>query len=150
MKAQDRYDSLFIYYGERAQVSWTLLKAQGLVESGLNPDAKSKVGAFGLAQFMPATFAELAVKRGWLSANTLIDPRDPEDAIRAQSLYMAWLLKETGSVELALAAYNWGIGRVKRIFLDHGLTWSIASFKAPIETQIYVAKVLKEWKILEK
>lgn len=144
MNPTTRYDSLFQYYGFLAGVDWRLLKAQALAESGLNPDAKSRVGALGLAQFMPATWAELVMRKGWIAPQTLVDPRDPEDAIRAQSVYMAWLLKETGNVELALASYNWGVGRVRRAYLDHGLTWGMVP-GIPKETLEYVNKVIHEW-----
>lgn len=146
MKPSERYDSLFQYYGTLQGVDPWLLKAQVAAESNFDPDAKSRVGALGLAQFMPATWAELAMKKGWITPQALVDPRDPEDAIRAQSVYMAWLIKETGDIKLALAAYNAGIGRVKRIFLAHGLTWEIGSPQLPTETQAYVPKVMWTWR----
>ena len=145
MKPRDRYDSLLQYYGGLAGVDWRLLKAQIGAESDFNPDALSRVGASGLAQFMPATWAELAVKKGWVSAQSLIDPRDPEDAIRAQSVYMAWLIQECRDVRLALAAYNWGFGRVKRTFLDHGLPFGATPL--PNETTTYVNKVYDQWRM---
>lgn len=146
MKPSERYDSLFQYYGVVYGVDPWLLKAQVAAESNFDPDAKSRVGAMGLAQFMPATWAELAMKKGWVSAKSLIDPRDPEDAIRAQSVYMTWLIKTCGDIKLALAAYNAGIGRVTRIFLNHGLTWEMGAPQLPTETQAYVPKVMWQWR----
>jgi membrane-bound lytic murein transglycosylase D len=143
MRWRDRYDSLFQYYGTQHAVPWNLLKAQAYAESGLNPDAVSRVGALGLTQFMPATWAELVARAGWIAPGKLIDPRDPEDAIAAQARYMRWLLSETGSIPLALAAYNWGIGRVRRTFLQAGRPWDPAL--APAETREYVRRVLAIW-----
>jgi len=141
MKPTERYDSLFQYYGLKSGIPWRLLKAQALAESGLDPDAKSRVGALGLAQFMPATWADLAIRQGWASPSALIDPRDPEDAIRAQGVYLRWLLTETKyDIKLALAAYNWGIGRVRRTFLEPGRKYDPAL--VPVETRDYIAKVL--------
>jgi len=139
MNSKDRYDSLFQCYGEKYGVSWRLLKAQALAESGLDPDARSRVGALGLTQFMPATFNELAERQGWKKDGRLLDARDPEDAIMAQAAYMGWLLKECRDMSLALAAYNWGIGRVKRTFLDPGKPYDEAL--VPDETKGYVKKI---------
>lgn len=153
MKAEDRYDSLFRYYGEQEKVPWLLLKAQVKAESGFDPDAVSKAGAVGLAQFMSRTFEEwrdgtpgiqdpTAEGPAGLPVNPmLVDPRDPEDAIRAQAAYMRWLLDRfDGNTEAALAAYNWGIGRVKRAMAESGPEWIN---RLPKETHIYVARVLR-------
>lgn len=97
-----------------------LLHAQMEVESGGDPSAVSKRGAQGLMQFMPATAQELG-----------IDPTDPVQAIDGAGRYMSKLIKTTGNVRDAVAAYNWGIGNVRR----NGLQ------KAPVETQDYIRKV---------
>ena len=69
-----------------------------MAESNFNPFAVSPAGAAGIAQFMPGTAA----------AYGLDDPFDAEAAIDAQAHLMADLLRQFGSVELALAAYNAG------------------------------------------
>lgn len=133
MISEDRYDSLFRWYGSRNGVDWTLLKAQVKAESNFDPDALSPVGAKGLSQFMDRTWAE------WQDGIIgITDPPpdkhfnqfDPEDAIRAQAAMMAWLLRVTSnSVVKALAAYNFGIGHVLR-----GDPW-------PAETLAYVDRI---------
>ena len=134
MKAQNRYDSLFRYYGYVFGVDWCLLKAQALVESGLNPKAKSSKGALGLAQFMPSTWIE------WGEGDILC----AEDSIKAQARYMKWLLDQfkdsDEAVKWALASYNWGIGNVKKIY-SPDKKFSDIWEKLPSETQRYVAKV---------
>ncbi|MFQ5913266.1 MAG: lytic transglycosylase domain-containing protein [Nitrospinota bacterium] len=151
MKAEDRYDSLFRYYAEEQGVPWLLLKAQVKAESGFNPDAVSKAGATGLAQFMSRTFEEwrdgtAGIDSGAQHAEPLrnpmlVDPRDPEDAIGAQAAYMRWLLDRfDGDTEAALAAYNWGIGRVKRVMAESGSGWVN---HLPKETHVYVGRVLQ-------
>lgn len=82
---------------------------------------RSPAGALGIAQFMPATAAEWG-----------IDPLDPYSAIEGAGRYIAWLYGQFGDWSLALAAYNWGIGNVKRKGLQN----------APRETVAYVTDIL--------
>lgn len=94
-------------------------------ESAFRPEVisgavRSSVGAVGIAQFMPATAAELG-----------IDPTNPTQSIAAAGRYLRQLYDQTGSWQLALAAYNWGIGNVLR----KGFS------EAPTETRNYVAQI---------
>ena len=140
MSPEDRYDSLFQYYAQCEDLPWQRLKSQAMAESRLDPDAKSSVGALGLAQFMPATWADWTIRKGWAAAGDLLDPRDPEDAIRFQASYMAWLLRETkGDWRLAWAAYNWGFGRVRKAFLTPKIPYD--ERMVPKETRAYVARI---------
>jgi hypothetical protein len=75
-----------------------LMAGQLMAESGFDPTAGSPAGAQGIAQFMPTT----AVAYG------LADPYDPVAAIDAEAHLMSDLLRQFGSPELALAAYNAG------------------------------------------
>ena len=62
MDNQDRYDDTFRKYSKRffgVGFDWHYFKAQGLAESGLDPAAKSPVGARGVMQLMPGTSAWL-------------------------------------------------------------------------------------------
>lgn len=97
-----------------------LLVAQAYTESRFNPDAVSPVGAKGIMQFMPATAKDYK-----------INPLDPFASIDAAGKYMASLFKSTGNWLDALAAYNWGIGNVKKK--------GVAA--APKETRDYVAQI---------
>ena len=87
---------------QRWNVSAKLLAAQLYAESGFNPFAVSRAGAQGIAQFMPATARAFGLE----------NPFDPEQAIHAQAHFMRDLLRQFGSVPLALAAYNAGPGAV--------------------------------------
>jgi DNA-binding transcriptional MocR family regulator len=82
----------------RWNVSAKLLAAQLYAESTFNPFAVSRAGAQGIAQFMPETARGIG----------LDDPFDAERAIDAQAHLMRDLLRQFGSVPLALAAYNAG------------------------------------------
>ncbi len=81
---------------------------------------RSSAGALGIAQFMPATAADLG-----------IDPLDPAQAIDAAGRYLSQLYRATGDWRLALAAYNWGLGNVQR----KGMA------AAPAETVAYVSGI---------
>lgn len=112
MKLEDRYDSLFIYYAARFDLDWKDLKAQAKAESNMDPLARSHVGACGLTQFMPATFREWADR---LQIGVTASPYNPEHAIWCQAAYMLNLRQRYhGDYQRALAAYNWGMGRVDR------------------------------------
>ena len=93
-----RFAPAFARAAQRWSVSATLLAAQAYRESGFNPFARSRAGALGIAQFMPATARQVGLR----------DPLDPDAAIDAQAHLMRDLLRRFGSVELALAAYNAG------------------------------------------
>lgn len=103
-------------------VSAALLAAQLFAESNFNPNAGSPAGAQGIAQFMPSTAA----------AYGLDNPYDPVASIDAQGHLMSDLLRQFGSPELALAAYNAGPGAV-------GSCNCIPPYP---ETQAYVAKIM--------
>ncbi|MEV0278596.1 bifunctional lytic transglycosylase/C40 family peptidase [Streptomyces sp. NPDC050610] len=100
--------------GECPQVTESLLAAQLYTESGFNPKARSPVGALGIAQFMPGTWAQYG-RDG--NGDGKKDVFDPEDAIAAQAHYDCVLADEVkkvpgDSTDNMLAAYNAGGGAV--------------------------------------
>ena len=117
-----RYARSIAAAAQRWNVSAALLAAQLYAESGFNPYAVSPAGAQGIAQFMPGTARALG----------LDDPFDAAQAIDAQGRLMQALLREFGSVPLALAAYNAGPSAV-------GACGCIPPYP---ETQAYVARIL--------
>ncbi|MFT4726388.1 MAG: hypothetical protein ACI9UN_000883 [Granulosicoccus sp.] len=100
----DKYEHLINEFSVRYGVSANLVKAVVTEESCFDSNALSHVGAQGLMQLMPDTATWLKVK----------DPGDPKDNLRGGVRYLASLLKEFETVELALAAYNAGPGNVRR------------------------------------
>lgn len=134
MQSQDRYDSLFQFYAD-GHLDWLLLKAQVRAESNFNPEAISHVGAKGLTQFMPLTWAEIG--HG--------DPTNPEEAIKAQVHYLREQIQRFGDVKLALAAYNCGPGRVRGLLAKHGPRFENIEPRLPKETRDYVAKIYDFW-----
>jgi len=83
------------------------------VESRYYNFAVSPVGAIGLMQVMPETGEELAARLGihWVGPQTLFDPTIN---IRLGVAYLRELSDRYGSLSMALAAYNWGPGRIDR------------------------------------
>ena len=112
------------------------LKYLAIVESALNPRARSRVGATGLWQFMFATGKEHG-----LDVSSYVDERsDPIMATQAACVFLDKLYKRFGDWDLALAAYNSGPGNVtKAIRRSGGRTnyWNIRPF-LPRETAGYV------------
>ncbi len=99
-----------------------LMAGQLMAESGFDPNAGSPAGAQGIAQFMPSTAA----------AYGLGNPYDPVAAIDAEAHLMSDLLRQFGSPELALAAYNAGPAPVEACHC-------IPPYP---ETQAYVTRIL--------
>jgi hypothetical protein len=94
-----------------------LLAAQLSAESGFNPRAVSRVGAMGIAQFMPGTWESRGRDEDGRGSP---DAFDPADAIPAQARFMCELYRKAANsglpgdpVELALAGYNAGWGAVE-------------------------------------
>lgn len=86
-----------------------------MIESGFNQNARSRAGAVGLWQFMPATGRMYGLEVGaWVD-----DRRDPYLATNAAIRFLSDLNDKFGSLYLAAAAYNGGPGRVQR-GLRHG------------------------------
>jgi hypothetical protein len=119
-------------------VAPSLVKAVIQAESSFKPDAVSKVGAQGLMQLMPKTAEALGVT----------DPFDPAQNIEGGVKYLAQLIKKFGSEDLALAAYNWGEGRIRNQLnrLERkGKPQTLAAIlkygTLPEETQNYLRKI---------
>lgn len=112
------------------------LKYLPIIESALNTTAKSRAGAAGLWQFMPATG-----KLYGLEINTLVDERyDPLKATNAAVKFLKDMYQVYGDWSLVIAAYNCGPGNVnKAIRRSNGSKdyWEIYPF-LPKETRGYV------------
>lgn len=86
------------------------------VESRFDPDAVSHAGARGLMQLMPGTACDMAR----LLDEDEADPHDPCFAVRAGAAYLARMRDKFGDVNVALAAYACGPGRVRRALKKTG------------------------------
>jgi len=83
------------------------------VESAGYPLAVSHVGAMGLMQLLPSTAKEVAEKNDieWMGDDTLFDPIIN---VKLGTAYLRELANRYDDVNVALAAYNWGPGRIDR------------------------------------
>ncbi|PTQ99477.1 membrane-bound lytic murein transglycosylase D [Mucilaginibacter yixingensis] len=112
------------------------IKFLSIVESALNPNAVSRVGATGPWQFMAATGKVFG-----LSIDDYVDDRrDPIKASYAAAAYLKDAYQEFGDWLLAIASYNCGKSSVERaIDRSGGATdfWSIRPY-LPTETRGYV------------
>lgn len=99
-----RYAAKIAELAARFDLSPALMEAVVWQESRWNENARSPVGAQGLAQLMPGTARDLGV-----------DPRDPFANLEGGARYLREQLDRfDGDLEKALAAYNAGPGRVER------------------------------------
>ncbi len=123
------------------------LKYLAIVESALNPRAKSRVGASGLWQFMYPTG-----KQYNLEVTSYVDERyDPLKATEAACQYLSSLYGIFGDWSMVLAAYNCGPGNVSKAIRRSGGSqnyWNIRK-NLPKETANYVPAFLATFYIYE-
>ncbi|MFZ5862639.1 MAG: lytic transglycosylase domain-containing protein [Nitrospirota bacterium] len=114
-----------------------LIVAVIMTESSFDPSSRSRKGALGLMQLLPNTAEQLAAEtnRPWSGEHGLFDPTYN---ISLGVRYLAQLQKRFGSLDLALAAYNYGPARVDE-FLRHG---------EPVPTE-YSNRVLARYRVLQ-
>ena len=143
----------FKKYGEKYDVDWILMAAQGYQESQLNQNAKSAVGAIGVMQVMPATGKDMKVG----------DITETETNINAGIKYMRWMIDHyygdapmtpIDKALFAFASYNAGAGRISQLRKEatkRGLdpnVWfhnveHVAAEKIGQETVTYVSNIYK-------
>jgi len=114
------------------------LKYLAIVESALDPKARSYVGAKGLWQFMYSTGKSFG-----LDVNNYVDDRsDPLKSTKAAAAYFKQLYQIFDNWDLALAAYNSGPGNVSKAIRrsgGHTNYWNIRPY-LPKETADYVPR----------
>lgn len=110
------------------------------IESAFNPQAMSSAKASGMWQFMPATGRSFELRQNVFRD----DRRDVLASTRAALDYLGKLHGMFGDWQLALAAYNWGEGNVRRAIARNrsaGRPTDYASLPMPNETRGYVPKL---------
>ena len=144
---------LFEKYGDQYDVDYLLMAAQGYQESTLDHSVRSRVGAIGVMQVMPATGKELAVG----------DIKQVEPNIHAGVKYFRFMMDQYYKDEpmddlnkglMTLASYNAGPARVRQLRAEAGKrgldpnVWfgnveRIASERIGRETVQYVSNIYK-------
>ena len=119
-------------------------------ESGFDEQAESHAGAHGLMQLTEATF-------DWISSlhppeNGGKDLFDPSDNIHCGCALLRLLLDQYGSLDVALCAYNAGMGNVSGWlqggeYSDDGKSLHTIPFP---ETKAYLRKVKENYKMYQK
>ena len=135
MQRINLYFPIFEYYLEKYGLP-DELKYLSIIESGLNPIARSRVGAAGLWQFMPSTGRLFKLYQDYY-----IDERlDPYKSTEAACIYLKSLYNRFKDWELVLASYNAGPGKVRRAIRRSGYKknfWEIYDY-LPRETRSYL------------
>lgn len=139
------------HYAEVYGVPETLIYAVIRTESGFDSGAVSSAGAVGLMQMLPETFA-------WLTDEILFEHLesgmlyDPETNIRYGTYLLSRLYDRYGSWEVALAAYNGGVGNVDKWLEDPAYSDGDGGLKKiPFrETRQYVKKITNAYETYER
>ncbi len=135
LSRKDLYFPLFEQMLDKYQLPQEL-KYLAIVESALNPKARSRAGAVGLWQFMPGTGRLYG-----LHSNSRVDDRmNPYKATEAACQHFVDLYEQYQDWNLVLAAYNAGSGNVNRAIKRAGGAndyWTVRQY-LPRETRAYV------------
>ena len=145
--------SLFRRYGSQYNLDWMLMAAQGYQESRLDPAARSRVGAVGVMQVMPATGRELRV-----GDITKLEP-NIHAGIKLMRRYVdryfgSEPMDDMNKVLFAFAAYNAGPSRIRQLRREavarglDGEVWfdnveRVAAERIGRETVTYVSNIYK-------
>lgn len=146
LKRGDRLDAMMRARLEESKVP-PMLRYLAMIESGYQPAIRSRAGARGLWQFMPATARAYGLK----VADGIDERTDPKKATRAAARYLRDLAFEFGgdAMLLAIASYNKGENGVRRALkkLDDPRKdrsyWTLVEHDLlPKETQEYVPRLI--------
>lgn len=148
------YKEIVSVYSEKYNVDENLIFAVIKAESNFNNDALSNKNAIGLMQIMEDTAKDVATKKliGIDSDNIRNELLKVENNINIGTKYLQILLERYNNKEVALAAYNAGIGTVdnwieKGIIKKDGTDIENIPYK---ETNNYVRKILRDYKIYQE
>jgi membrane-bound lytic murein transglycosylase F len=152
-----KYDHHFRKYTKRyfgPNFDWRWFKSQGIAESGLRDNARSSVGAVGVMQILPSTYAEIHKKSPYLSAGTLPEPRwnIASGIFYDRILYKRWYKTlEYSTTEnglyLTFASYNAGFGRISKVLKktksdsSTSENWDEIKQHVPAQTRHYVKRI---------
>lgn len=128
----------------REQLSPSLVFGMIHQESAFDAAARSSSGARGLMQLMPATGREVAKRLGLPFSTARLN--EPETSLRLGTHYFRQMLDRfDGRVELALAGYNGGPGRISRLWRAAGPDAELDRFLEGLsvtESRHYVKRIL--------
>ena len=140
-REHEEYIPLIEKYSQEMNLDEELLAAIVKVESNFNKDAESNMGAIGLMQVLPDTAKWVSDRNGLEYDETKL--KDPETNILLGSYYFKYLFDMFKSEDLAILAYNGGMGNVNK-WIDEGtITNDQRSYsKIPVyETKTYLERI---------
>ena len=145
------YKEIVLLYADEYNVDENLIFAVIKAESNFENTAVSHKGAIGVMQIMEETGEEIANKIDLKldKENLRKKKKKIDNNINIGKKYLSILLERYQNEEVALAAYNAGIGTVdnwieKGIIKEDGTDIENIPYK---ETNNYVRKILRDWKI---
>lgn len=137
-------------YAQKYQIEEELIYAIIKAESNFNTKAISKSNAQGLMQLMYSTAEEVAKENNIeLTKENILEP---QINIEIGTIYISKLIKKYQSLEVALSAYNAGVGKVDK-WIKEGVIKKDGSDIQNVpykETNTYVRKILRDYKIYKK
>ena len=141
------YSEYVSKYSAEYEVDENLVYALIKAESKFEVNAKSNKQAKGLMQLMYSTAKQVALQNGiQLTEENILEP---DININIGTKYISTLLKKYECIEIALAAYNAGIGNVDK-WIENGTIKADGSDIENIpfkETNTYVRKIMRDYKI---
>ena len=145
------YEEYVQKYSQQYNVDENLVYALIKAESNFNANAQSSKGAIGLMQLMETTAQDVCKRMDLNISNNELKEKllEPEININIGTKYLSILIQQYGNVEIAITAYNAGIGTVdnwieKDIIKADGSNVEKIPYK---ETNNYVRKILRDYKI---
>ncbi len=145
------YSEIISTYAEEYDVEENLIYAVIKAESNFDNNAVSNKSAIGLMQIVEETAIDVARRNNIEidSENIEEELLDIDNNIHIGTKYLSMLLTQYGNVEVALAAYNAGIGTVdnwieKEIIQADGSDIENVPYK---ETNNYVRKILRDYDV---
>lgn len=148
------YQEIVSIYGEKYDIDENLIFAVIKAESNFNNNAVSNKKAIGLMQIMEETAKDVAIKNSIdIDINNVREEiLKVDNNINIGTKYLQILIAKYNNIEVALAAYNAGIGTVdnwieKGIIKNDGSDIENIPYK---ETNTYVRKILRDYKIYQR
>lgn len=145
------YSEIISVYAEEYDVEENLIYAVIKAESNFESQAVSNRDAIGLMQIVEETAIDVAKKNNIDIDTENIEEEilDIDNNINIGTKYLSTLLTQYGNIEVALAAYNAGIGTVnnwieKQVIQADGSDIENIPYK---ETNNYVRKILRDYRI---
>lgn len=141
-------------YSQEYNVDQNLVYAVIKAESNFNPKAKSSKNATGLMQLMENTAKDITKKVNLQISDEELQKRlqDADININLGTKYLSILIERYKNIEIAVAAYNAGIGTVDN-WIEKGIINSDGSNIEDIpykETNNYVRKIIRNYRIYTK